>query len=139
MKGKPGTGSQTFAEDFLLRLHAIFNYLQAREIKELRRDGVLFFKQKYTYICLYNVCPDGVQIIFNRNLLSNQFEAAHDYAASAPVDWELIMAIILDILGKNDGEESGDKSLRFKNNLSRSNRIPKNRVKDPVLLQVNRS
>lgn len=128
MEAESIPGSPDFAADFLARLQAIFNYLQPGKIKEQSKNGVLFFKQKYTSICLYNVYPDSVQIILNRNLLSSRFEAVHDYRASAPVEWELIFIMISDILQQNSCLEEELWAPRLKNRLTRSNRAQANQT-----------
>lgn len=98
---------QLYAADLLLRLRKVFHYLYPGGIKEYKRDTVLFFHHGPVRLCLYNAYPGGVQLVFNRSLLSDHFDSVHEYIAPVPPDWRLVAIILTDILDKIDSHQGG--------------------------------
>lgn len=89
-----------FAVLFLTRLRKIFCNLHPLEIREREREGIHYFNAKFFKICLYNAYPEGVQLVFNRHMLTEHFGNAYDFPANAPADWRLIITLITDIAEK---------------------------------------
>jgi hypothetical protein len=86
-----------FAATFLDDLRKVFRSLNYLVVRETRQEGVHYFVTDGCRICLYNIHPEGIQLIFNRNLLTPHFKDAFDLSAAAPPDWNLLVTIIVDI------------------------------------------
>lgn len=94
-----------FAAGFLTRLRKVFHSLHPMEIRELEREGILYFTLGFTKICLYNVYRGNVQVIFNRDLLDGHFDAAYDFSEQAVPDWRLLITIIANIIDQIQDRE----------------------------------
>lgn len=111
MKNVCNDNHTTFADDFLTRLRRILNYLQQGAIKETERDGILYFELKFVRICMLNIYPGGIQLIFNPNLAEGLFPAAYDYSESLQPEWKLILDMLTDILYLADIAERPGKAV----------------------------